>query len=370
MPERYAVAAGLPGCSDAGAATYSTAHGEDGGMAFLTTIAGSLPKPAWLAEPERIFPTWRMDGDALADAQRDATRIAVSEQLLAGIDAVTDGEQSRKHFVHGFAERLAGVDATKRSNRGIRDGRYEAVCPTVTGEIRRTAPVHVEEMRFARTLTRGPLKITIPGPMTLVDTVCDEHYGGDRAKLGFAFARAIREEIADLIAAGVDVVQLDEPAFNVFFDEVAAWGIDALDTALDGATCTKAVHVCYGYGIPANVAWKANLGERWDQYAHVLPLLARSSVDQISIELAGSHVPPEVLELAGDKVMAIGVIDVASERIETPDDVRATIERARRHIADDRIVCSTNCGMAPMPRHVAYGKLRSLAEGAASARRS
>jgi 5-methyltetrahydropteroyltriglutamate--homocysteine methyltransferase len=332
-------------------------------MPFSTTIAGSLPKPAWLAEPERIFPTWRLEGKDLADAQRDATRIAVFEQLRAGIDTVTDGEQSRRHFVHGFAERLGGIDALKRQSRGIRDDRYDAVCPTVTGEVRRTAPIHVAEMRFARTLTDGPLKITIPGPMTLVDTVVDEAYG-NRAELGYAFARAIRDEIADLIAVGIDVVQLDEPAFNVYFDEVAAWGIDALDTALSGATCTTAVHVCYGYGIPANVQWKANLGERWDQYAHVLPLLAKSQAEQISIELAGSHVPPDVLALAGDKIVAVGVIDVASERIETPEDVRATIELARKHLPDERIVCSTNCGMAPMNRDVAYAKLRSLAAGA------
>ncbi|HEX3462732.1 MAG TPA: methionine synthase [Candidatus Elarobacter sp.] len=336
---------------------------EAAGMPFSTTIAGSLPKPAWLAEPERIFPSWRLEGDDLAEAQRDATRIAVAEQVRAGIDTVTDGEQSRKHFVHGFAEQLAGVDAGKRQRRGIRDDRYEALCPTVTGEIKRTHPVHLEEMRFARTLTDGPLKITIPGPMTLVDTVCDEAYGS-RSDLAFAFARAIREEIADLHAAGVDVVQLDEPAFNVYFEEVAAWGIDALDTALGGARCTTAVHVCYGYGIPANVQWKANLGERWDQYAHVLPLLARSAADQISIELAGSHVPPDVLALAGEKIVAVGVIDVATNEIETPDGVARTIALARQYLPDERIVCSTNCGMAPMPRDVAYAKLRALAEGA------
>jgi 5-methyltetrahydropteroyltriglutamate--homocysteine methyltransferase len=332
-------------------------------MPFRTTIAGSLPKPAWLAEPERIFPTWRLEGADLEEAQRDAVRIAIGEQLRAGVDTVTDGEQARKHFVHGFAERLGGVDAAKRRNRGIRADRYEAVCPTVTGEVRRTSPIHLDDVRFARTLTSGELKITIPGPMTLVDTVVDEAYG-NRKDLAFAFARAIREEIVDLVKAGVDVVQLDEPAFNVYFDEVAEWGVEAVDAAFADATCTKAVHVCYGYGIPANDAWKANLGERWDQYAHVLPLLARSSVDQISIELAGSHVPPDVLRLAGTKTIAIGVIDVASDRIETPDDVAATIALAQRYLPDERIVCSTNCGMAPMRRDVAYAKLHSLAEGA------
>jgi 5-methyltetrahydropteroyltriglutamate--homocysteine methyltransferase len=332
-------------------------------MPFRTTIAGSLPKPGWLAEPERLFPSWRLDGPELREAMQDATRIAVAEQRRAGIEIVTDGEQSRKHFVHGFAERLAGVDGAKRRKRGIRADRYEAVCPTVTGEVRRTAPIHLDELRFARTLTDGPLKLTIPGPLTLTDTVVDEHYG-DRRKLAFAFARAIREEVAELAAVGVDVVQLDEPAFNVYFDEVAAWGVDALDTALSGATCTTAVHVCYGYGIPANLAWKANLGRRWDQYAHVLPLLARSTVQQISIELAGSHVPPDVLGLAGDKTLAIGVIDVASERVESPDEVAATIRLARQYLPAERIVCSTNCGMAPMAREVAYAKLRALAQGA------
>jgi 5-methyltetrahydropteroyltriglutamate--homocysteine methyltransferase len=332
-------------------------------MAVRTTIAGSLPKPAWLAEPERIFPAWRLEGGDLAEAQRDAVRIAVAEQVRAGIDVVTDGEQSRKHFVHGFAERLAGVDAGKRQKRGIRDDRYEAVCPTVTGEVRRVRPVHLDEIRFARGLTDAQLKITIPGPMTLADTVVDEAYG-DRSALAMAFARAIREEIADLIAAGVDVVQLDEPAFNVYFEEVAAWGIDALDAAFSGATCSKAVHVCYGYGIPANVHWKSNLGDRWDQYAYVLPLLARSCVDQISIELAGSRVPPDVLALAGDKTVAVGAIDVASDVVETPDDVARTIELARQYLPDERIMASTNCGMAPMRRDVAYAKLRSLGEGA------
>ncbi len=332
-------------------------------MAVRTTIAGSLPKPAWLAEPERIFAAWKLAGDELAEAQRDAVRIAIAEQRRAGVDTVTDGEQGRKHFVHDFAEALEGVDAAKRRARGIRADRYEAVCPTVTGEVRRVRPVHGDAVRFARTLTDGRLKITIPGPMTLTDTVVDEAYG-DRASLAFAFAHAIREEIADLVDAGVDVVQLDEPAFNVYFDDVDRWGIDALEAALGGAACTKAVHVCYGYGIPANVQWKATLGERWDQYATVLPMIARSCVDQISIELAGSRVPPGVLGLTGDKTVAVGVIDVASDRIETPDDVAGTIELARRYLPDERIVASTNCGMTPMRRDVAYAKLRSLGEGA------
>ncbi len=336
-------------------------------MLFPTTIAGSLPKPGWLAEPERLWPEWRLAGDELREAQRDATRIALFEQDRAGIDLVTDGEQSRRHFVHGFATALAGVDAAKLARRGIRDDRYQVDCPTITGEVRRTKPVHADEMRFARDATRRRLKITIPGPMTIVDTLNDEHYR-DRKTAAFAFARAIREEIEELVALGVDTVQIDEPAFNVYFDEVEAWGVAALDACIEGVRCPTIVHVCYGYGVDANVKWKAKLGPEWDQYARIFPFLAQSKVGAVSLELAGSHVPLRILGLLGEKVAAIGVIDVATERVETPHDVAATIELARGYLPDERIMCSTNCGMAPMGRAAAYAKLRALGEGAALAR--
>jgi len=336
---------------------------------FPTTIAGSLPKPGWLAEPERLWPEWRLAGDELREAQRDATRIALFEQERSGIDLVTDGEQSRRHFVHGFATALAGVDATKVARRGIRGDRYEADCPTITGEVRRTTAVHAGEMRFAREATKRRLKITIPGPMTIVDTLNDAHYR-DRKTAAFAFARAIREELEELVALGVDTIQIDEPAFNVYFDEVEAWGIAALDACIEGLRCPTIVHVCYGYGVDANVKWKTNLGEEWDQYAHLFPFLAQSKVGAVSLELAGSHVPPRVLGLLGDKVAAIGVIDVATDRVETPEAVAATIELARQYLPDERIMCSTNCGMAPMAREIAYAKLRVLGAGAALARRT
>ena len=336
-------------------------------MLFPTTIAGSLPKPAWLAEPERLWPDWRLAGDALREAQRDATRIALFEQEHAGIDLVTDGEQSRRHFVHGFAGALAGVDSSKLARRGIRGDRYGADCPTIVGEVRRNAPVHADEMRFAREATKQRLKITIPGPMTIVDTLNDEHYR-DRKKAAFAFARAIREEVEELVALGVDAVQIDEPAFNVYFDEVEAWGVAALDACIDGVRCETLVHVCYGYGVDANVKWKVKLGEEWDQYAHIFPFLAQSKIGAVSLELAGSHVPPRVLGMLGDKKATIGVIDVATERIETPQEVAATIELARHYLPDERILCSTNCGMAPMRRDIAYAKLRALGEGARLAR--
>ncbi|MBV8170904.1 MAG: methionine synthase [Candidatus Eremiobacteraeota bacterium] len=335
-------------------------------MDVRSTIAGSLPKPAWLAEPETLWAKWRLDGPALADAKRDATRIALFEQERAGITCVTDGEQSRQHFVHGFLTHVEGVDFSKMVRRGIRADRYQADVPTVTGPVRRVGPAHLDEATFARRHTKRRLKMTIPGPMTIVDTVSDAHYK-DRRELAMAFAALIREEIAGLESVGVYVVQLDEPALNAYLDEAEAWGMEAIDAAVRDASCRTAVHVCYGYGIKANVDWKRSLGQSWDQYERLLPLLAKTNIDEISIELAGSHVPAAVLGSAGRKDVAIGVIDVATDRVEAPEDVVATINTARAYLPDERIIASTNCGMAPMRRDVAYAKLQALGAGVALA---
>jgi len=304
-----------------------------------------------------------LDGPQLADAKRDATRIALFEQERAGIDCVTDGEQSRRHFVHGLLEHIEGVDFSKMVRRPIRAGRYEADLPTVTGEVHRRGSAHMDEATFARTHTDRQLKVTMPGPMTIVDTVNDAHYR-DRRSLALAFAAILKDEIASLASVGVDVVQLDEPAFNAYLDDAGEWGIEALKASIAGARCRTAVHVCYGYGIPANIEWKKSLGDRWDQYAVILPLLSRSGVDEISIELAASRVPPEVLKSVERADVAIGAIDVASERVESPEDVKAVIDVARRYLPDKRIIASTNCGMAPMRRETAYEKLHSLGAGA------
>jgi 5-methyltetrahydropteroyltriglutamate--homocysteine methyltransferase len=328
-----------------------------------TTIAGSLPKPAWLAQTERLWPEWQLAGAALEEAKRDAIELAVAEQARAGIDTVTDGEQARRHFVHGFLESIEGIDFTKLVRKGIRDDRYEADLPTIVGPVRRMRAVHVDDARFARSLTGHKLKVTIPGPMTIVDTLHDVYYG-ERKKAAFAFAEIIRAEIEELAAAGVDLVQLDEPSFNVYFQEVEEWGIDAVNACVRGVSCETAVHVCYGYGIKANLEWKETLGNEWDQYAIVLPLLSQSDVDELAIELAGSRVPPEVLSKTGDKRVAVGAIDVASDIIETPEDVLATLTTALRFVPRERLVASTNCGMAPMNRSIAYGKLEALGAGA------
>ena len=335
---------------------------------LATTIAGSLPKPSWLAEPETLWAPWRVARESLQEAQRDAVRLALADQEAAGIDVVTDGEQSRQHFVHGFLERLEGIDFGKRVTIGIRADRYKADVPTVTGPIARRAPVHVDEVRWARAHTTRRLKFTIPGPMTIVDTLADEHYH-DRARLALAFARVINEEARELVAAGLDVLQLDEPAFNVYMDDVAAWGIEALHRATEGLACTTAVHICYGYGIKANVDWKKTLGAEWRQYERTFPLLAKSRIDQISLECANSRVPLELLDLLRGKDVMAGVIDVATHEVETAEQVAARIREVMRHVEPARLLPCTNCGMVPLPRAVARAKLQALGAGARLVRR-
>ena len=329
-----------------------------------TTIAGSLPKPSWLAEPNKLWPAWRLDGEPLAEAKRDATILALKTQEDAGIDIVSDGEQARQHFVHGFLEGVEGIDFARRVPMGIRNNRYEAMVPTVTGRLRRKHPVHAEEARTARAHTRHRLKFTLPGPMTIIDTIADSHYG-DRVAMAMAFAELLNEEARELAAIGVDVIQFDEPAFNVYLDEVAAWGIDALHRAIEGLTCKTAVHICYGYGIPANIEWKASLGAEWRQYEQIFPALAASRIDQVSLECAHSHVPLELLSLLAGKDVLVGAIDVASDQIETPAEVAATIEAALRFVPPERLYPCTNCGMAPLDRTLAAQKLAALAAGAA-----
>jgi 5-methyltetrahydropteroyltriglutamate--homocysteine methyltransferase len=335
---------------------------------LLTTIAGSLPKPGWLAEPQRLWAPWRLGPDALVEGQRDAVLAALKMQEAAGIDIVTDGEQSRQHFVHGFLEGLGGIDFARRVTIGIRADRYKAEVPTVTGPLQRHAPVHLEEVRWARAHTSRKLKFTLPGPMTIVDTLADEHYR-DRPRLALEFARLINQEARDLAAAGLDVLQLDEPAFNVYLEDVAAWGLEALHRAIEGLRCTTAVHICYGYGIPANVEWKRTLGAEWRQYEKIFPLLAASRLDQVSLECANSQVPLTLLGLLKGKDVLLGCIDVATHAVETPEQVAATIRRAMQWVPPNRLYPCTNCGMVPLPRAVARDKLRALGAGARLVRR-
>jgi len=334
---------------------------------FPTTIAGSLPKPGWLAVPNKLWAPWRVEGQELDAAKDDATLIALKLQEDAGIDIVTDGEQSRQHFVHGFLEAVEGIDFDRRVEIGIRNDRYKAMCPTVVGPLRLRSRVHAREARFARAHTARQLKFTLPGPMTIVDTIADDHYG-DRVKLAMAFAALLNEEARGLAADGVDVIQFDEPAFNVYMDDAAGWGIAALHRALEGVACISAVHICYGYGIAANIEWKATLGSEWRQYEKFFPALAQSRIDQVSLECINSRVPMSVLGLLDGKDVLIGVIDVATDRIETPEEVAAVIAKAAEYVPAQKIVACTNCGMAPMRREIAALKLEALGRGAALAR--
>jgi len=334
---------------------------------FPTTIAGSLPKPAWLAEPDRLWAPWRLTGAELADAKLDATLLAIKLQEDAGVDIVGDGEQSRQHFVHGFLEQIAGIDFEHKVEIGIRADRYKAMVPVVTGALRARGRIHQAEARHARAHTTRKLKFTLPGPMTIVDTIADQHYG-DRVKLAMAFADALNAEARALEADGVDVIQFDEPAFNVYMDDAASWGIEALHRATEGLTCTTAVHICYGYGIKANIDWKATLGGEWRQYEKIFPALAASRIHQVSVECRNARVPVSLLALLDGKDVMLGVIDVATDEVETPEQVAETIAAALPYVPRQRIIPSTNCGMAPMRRDIAYAKLAALGRGAALAR--
>jgi 5-methyltetrahydropteroyltriglutamate--homocysteine methyltransferase len=332
-----------------------------------TTVAGSLPKPIWLAEPEKLWPAWRLSGPELAAGKLDATALAVKLQEDAGIDVVSDGEQSRQHFVHGFLEFIDGIDFGKRVEMGIRNDRYKAMVPTVTGALRLKGRVHAAEARHARAHTARKLRFTLPGPMTIVDTIADAQYG-DRVKLAMAFAAVLNEEARALQADGVDVIQFDEPAFNVYMDAVKDWGIAALHRAIDGLSCATAVHICYGYGIKANIDWKAGLGSEWRQYEEIFPALAASRIGQVSVECRNSRVPLRLLALLAGKDVVIGAIDVADDAVETPAEVAAVITEALKFVPKEHLIVGTNCGMAPMKAEIAYAKLRALSDGAALAR--
>lgn len=332
-----------------------------------TSTAGSLPKPSWLAQPEVLWSPWKLEDDGLVEGKQDALRLALHEQQHAGIDIVSDGEQSRQHFVTTFIENLNGVDFDKRETVTIRD-RYEASVPSVVGEVSRQKSVFVEDAKFLRGQTDQPIKWALPGPMTMVDTLYDGHYKS-REKLAWEFAKALNEEARELEAAGVDIIQFDEPAFNVFFDEVNAWGIATLEKAIEGLKCETAVHICYGYGIKANTDWKKTLGTEWRQYEEVFPRLQKSGIDIVSLECQNSHVPMELIELIRGKKVMVGAIDVATHDIETPEEVAATLRKALQFVDAENLYPSTNCGMAPLPRHVARAKQKALSDGAAIVRK-
>ena len=334
---------------------------------FNTAIAGSLPKPAWLSETNKLWPQWKADGDELQQAKADATLLWIKAQEDAGLDVIGDGEQSRQHFVHGFLEQVEGIDFAHKVKMGIRDNRYDAMVPQVVSSLKLKGRVHAAEAQLLRAHTAKKIKFTLPGPMTIVDTVSDQFYG-DKIAMAMAFAELLNQEALALQADGVDIIQFDEPAFNVYMKEAADWGVKALEVAARGLTCTTAVHICYGYGIKANDDWKKTLGDQWSQYEQVLPALAKSSIDQVSLECYHSHVPPHLMALLDGKDVMVGVIDVASDEIETPEQIADTIGKALQYVPKNRLIACTNCGLAPMNREIAIKKLNALGLGAALAR--
>lgn len=329
---------------------------------FPTSTAGSLPKPSWLAEPEQLWSPWKLTDSALVQGKQDALLVSLQQQLAAGIDIVSDGEQTRQHFVTTFIEHLDGVDFANRATVKIRN-RYEASVPTVVGAVSRPQSVFAKDAKFLRQHTDKPIKWALPGPMTMIDTLSDQYYGS-REKLAWEFATLLNQEAKELEAAGVDIIQFDEPAFNVFFDEVNDWGIAALERAIEGLKCDTAVHICYGYGIKANTDWKQTLGSEWRQYEAIFPKLQQSAIDMVSLECQNSRVPMELIELIRGKKVMVGAIDVATHQIETPEQVAETLHKALQFVDAKNLYPCTNCGMAPLPRHVAQGKLSALAQGA------
>jgi 5-methyltetrahydropteroyltriglutamate--homocysteine methyltransferase len=334
---------------------------------LTTTTVGSLPKPDWLAETQKLWPAWRLAGEDLARGKARAAAEWIAHQEDAGLDIVTDGEMFRTHFVHGFLEHIQGIDWAQKTPMGIRDNRYTVDVPTVTGPVSRPAPVHLEEARFARGKARHRLKFTLPGPMTICDTIADAYYGR-RSDMAMAFADILNAEARELAAAGVDVIQFDEPAFNVFMTDVKEWGIDALHRAVEGLDCTTAVHICYGYGIAENLRWKDTLGSEWRQYEEIFPALNASRIHQVSLECAESKVPPSLMALLKDKEVMVGVVAVTPDRVETPEEVAAVIRTAMAYVDPERLLPCSNCGMTPIPYETALGKIRSIAAGAALVR--
>ena len=335
-----------------------------------TTIVGSLPKPTWLAEPGLLRAPWRISGEALQEAKDDAVRLALIEQEDAGLDVVCDGEQRRRHYIWGFLEGLTGMDTEQLGAKRARGGRYAEQTPAarIVGNVARPAPVFLDALRFARANTRRALKVTLPGPMTIVDSVLDEHYRADEKSLALRFAELLNAEARELAAAGADVIQFDEPCFNVYVDKVADWGIAALERCAEGVKAKKAVHICYGYGTPSVLAWKSR-NQDWGHYGKTLPLLAESSIDQVSVECAASGVDVSVLGVLKGKEVLLGVIDVGTENVETPELVAERIRKALPYVAPERLFPCTDCGLVPRSREAARGKMRALAAGAGIVRR-
>ena len=330
------------------------------------TIVGSLPRPSWLGAPGEMFAAWRLEGATLGEGQEDAVNLWVSAQEKAGLDVVTDGEQRRRHYIWGFFEGLDGIDTINLGRRAQRAQRYhkEISAARLIGGPEWRGPVFVDALRATLAMTPRPVKVTLPGPMTIVDSLVDTVGGRTEEQLAFRFAELLNQEALLLAEAGASVIQFDEPCFNVYVDKVKDWGIAALERAARGVTVKKAVHICYGYGTPDVKRWKS-ANTDWSHYEHTLPLLAASSIDQVSIETAASGVDVSVVSALRGKDVLLGVVDTGNETVETAETVAGRLRAALRHTDPGHLFACTDCGMMPLSRKAALGKLHALAAGAA-----
>ena len=330
---------------------------------FKATTAGSLPKPSWLAETEKLWPAWKDSGDSLIEKKKESTAMWINEQEESGIEIISEGEQFRMHFVHGFLETIEGINWEKKTEMGIRNDRYVVEVPTVTDPLRKAGSVHIEEAKFLRSNTEKLTKFTLPGPMTIADTIANDYYA-NKEEMAMEFAKLLNDEAKSLCEVGIDIIQFDEPAFNSFLKESTEWGMDAMEMAIEGLDCKTAVHICYGYGIEENLNWKKTLGDQWRQYEELFPAINQSNIDQVSLEFAGSKVPAELMRLLPDKEIMVGVISVVKDHIETAEEVEMNIIAALDHVEKERLIPCTNCGMAPISVEIAKQKLKALGEGA------
>jgi 5-methyltetrahydropteroyltriglutamate--homocysteine methyltransferase len=330
---------------------------------FPTSLVGSLPQPEWLIDRGRLagrFPPrvrarelWRPAPEFLAQAQDDATVLAILAQEQAGLDIVTDGEIRRESYSNHFATALVGLDLDKPGEALDRSGHPNPV-PRVVGPVSRPHPVQVADARFLRAHTDRTIKVTVPGPFTMSQQAQDEHYG-DPARLADAYADAVNAEVRDLFAAGVDVVQLDEPYLQARPEPARQYGLRALNRALDGVVGTTVVHVCFGYA--------ALIHDRPSAYSF-LPELAGCSCDQVSIETAQSNLDTSILTSLAGKTILLGVIDLSDPAVEPVETVVERVRRALPYVAPERIVIATDCGMKYLPRDSAEGKMRAMAGAA------
>jgi 5-methyltetrahydropteroyltriglutamate--homocysteine methyltransferase len=331
-----------------------------------TTVVGSYPQPNWLIDRDRLGSRvprirspeiWRVDDEYLAEAQDDATRLAIADMEQAGIDIITDGEMRRESYSNRFATALEGVDIDNPGTIVNRIGTKSFV-PRIVGPLRRRTPVEVGDVEFLRRHTAKAIKITLPGPFTMGQQAQDEHYGDEEA-LAMAYADVVNGELRDLVAAGADVVQLDEPWLEARSEKARGFGVRALDRALEGVTATTVVHVCFGYA--------AAVSDKPGAYSF-LAELAGSAADQVSIEAAQPKLDLAVLRELGDKTVVLGAIDLGSTDVETPETVAARIRAALEYLPAERLVAAPDCGMKYLPRATAFAKLCSLAQGAAIVR--